>query len=118
FSGRRCAFRFRSCWVDRRRDILGSRPRNGRGPRIVYQGTVTQKEVRDKHESKGGKPMIVREPQRLVEADSICFALMYRCLECGSVVRGQKTDDGMTCEKCETPLDEDDEIALRLDDED
>lgn len=58
--------------------------------------------------------MLMREESRVVEIYSICFKLMYRCSACGEMVRGKLDETSTSCERCHAPLDEDDEIALRL----
>lgn len=58
--------------------------------------------------------MLMREESRVVEIDSICFILMYRCSACGELIRGKLGETGTNCERCDEPLDENDEIALRL----
>ncbi|MFN3148981.1 hypothetical protein [Bremerella sp.] len=59
--------------------------------------------------------MIVKFHNIQIDTDTISFALMYRCLECDNVVHG--TRDGaneIVCENCRCPLEDDDEIAYRL----
>lgn len=51
----------------------------------------------------------------LVNSNSICFKRMYRCAHCDNVVRGLEQDNNATiCEKCESELHTDDEIAYRM----
>jgi len=63
--------------------------------------------------------MIVKSQNVSIDTQSVTFAVMYRCLECDSVVHGTK-DHGkeIVCENCHHRLEEDDEIAYRLDGED
>ncbi|PQO38591.1 hypothetical protein [Blastopirellula marina] len=54
----------------------------------------------------------------LVDTETIAFARMYRCHHCANVVQGIHQDDSsVICEKCESELHSDDEIAYRLDSE-
>lgn len=59
--------------------------------------------------------MIVKSQNVSIDTDTISFASMYRCLECESVVHGMKDNArGFICENCHNPLEDDDEIAYRL----
>ncbi|MEW4560915.1 hypothetical protein AB1K70_00205 [Bremerella sp. JC770] len=59
--------------------------------------------------------MIAKSLNVLIDTDTISFALMYRCLECENVVHGTKEGAGeLVCENCQSPLEDDDEIAYRL----
>lgn len=59
--------------------------------------------------------MIVKSHNILIDTDTISFALMYRCLECENVVHGKKDSaSGLVCENCHCRLEDDDEIAYRL----
>ncbi|MHC2070280.1 hypothetical protein ACYFX5_22635 [Bremerella sp. T1] len=63
--------------------------------------------------------MIVKAQGFQIDTDSICFSLMYRCMQCNSIVNGSKDNDGcITCEKCHSQLEDDDEVAYRLDGDD
>ncbi|MBA2115711.1 hypothetical protein [Bremerella alba] len=63
--------------------------------------------------------MIVKSQNVLIDTDSIAFAVMYRCLKCDNVVHGTKgSANGIVCENCQSPLEEDDEIAFRLEGDD
>lgn len=59
--------------------------------------------------------MIVKSHNIHIDTETISFALMYRCLECDSVVHGTKDSASeLVCEHCHCPLEDDDEIAYRL----
>lgn len=59
--------------------------------------------------------MIVKSENILIDTETISFALMYRCLECDNVVHGTKNAESeLVCEKCHCHLEDDDEIAYRL----
>lgn len=59
--------------------------------------------------------MIVKFENILIETETISFALMYRCMECDNVVHGKKESSSeLVCEHCHSPLEDDDEIAYRL----
>ena len=52
----------------------------------------------------------------LIDTETICFKQMYRCQKCTNVVHGiPQEDKSVICEKCESALYADDEIAFRLD---
>lgn len=55
----------------------------------------------------------------LVDNETIAFTRMYRCQHCGNVVQGiqQEQETLIICEKCESSLQSDDEIAFRIDTE-
>lgn len=62
--------------------------------------------------------MIVKSQNILIDTETISFALMYRCLECDNVVHGKKHNESeLVCEQCQSPLEDDDEIAYRLEGE-
>lgn len=60
--------------------------------------------------------MIVHSPDNfLIHSESICFVRRYRCQECGRIALGQEQDQAaMTCEHCDAELHADDEVALRV----
>lgn len=59
--------------------------------------------------------MIVKSDNILIDTETISFALMYRCLECENVVHGAKNSSSeLVCENCQCRLEDDDEIAYRL----
>ncbi|GAA4440856.1 hypothetical protein [Bremerella cremea] len=63
--------------------------------------------------------MIVKLNGVQIDTESICYALMYRCTHCAGIVQGSKDILGhVNCEKCGCHLEEDDEVAYRLDGED